>query len=129
MASVSFPYEEWDITKDVLLENPGTPVGLAAIKSELKLGLPVVMTKQTESRAVREAEEGVIQLVAGGLEWLRWRGLTKEEVQNRVRAFKISGTGSAHQRALRAAQESQDKIADIDNIAFRLDPNKIKVRV
>jgi len=49
--------------------------------------MQTVRSRQRDT-LIRETEDGVIGLIAGGLEWLRQRGLSASEVENKVKVYK-----------------------------------------
>lgn len=124
MTSVSFPYEEWDDINDILLSTPGSVLGHTAITRSLQLR-PVGQNLELDRLATEGgAVDGVIEFVAGGIEWLRRFGLTAQEVQQRVNAFKVSNRDTPEQKRFKTELPQTELISDITNRKSRLDPNK-----
>ena len=124
MTQVSFDYDRWDDSKDLLLEEPGNTLGYAAINSSLELRRYGENT-ELDRTDLQDVVEGVVGLVAGGIEWLRWFGFTTEEVQARVNAVKRKLTESPYQQVIKGALRPIREIADAVNIERYLDKNKL----
>jgi len=101
MADIKFPYDEWDDSKDKLLERPGSMLGYTAILCSLEVGDTQTIRARQRDQLIRETENGVIGLIAGGLEWLRKRGYSVAEVENKVRVYKANNQGRTSQVSLR----------------------------
>ena len=71
-----------------------------------------------------ETVKGVVELVAGGLEWLRRYSLGAEEVQSKVNGVKRKSTEHKDHKVLQAVLRQTHEVADPDNIKHLLDPNK-----
>lgn len=112
MGTITFDYDTWDKRKDLLLHRPGNSLGYTAILTSLQVGDMLTVRKRKEDTLIRECEEGVIGLIAGGLEWLRQRGYSAEEVQNKVKAYKQGNLDRQDQTAL---QDVQEEIQEISN--------------
>ena len=101
MANIIFDFDPWDDKKDILLHRPGNTLGFTAILTSLEVGDMLTVKKRKEDALIRETEEGVVGLIAGGLEWLRKRGYSAEEVQNKVKAYKQGNLDRRDQTALK----------------------------
>lgn len=123
--AIMFDYDDWDDTEDLLLERPGSEIGYAAIVASLDVGdMPTVRQRQND-RLIKETEEGVVGLIAGGLEWFRSRGVTAAQLENKVRVYKLNNLGRKSQVTL-AAKETRKAMQHISNPRKRtLDPEKV----
>jgi len=101
MASIEFDYNSWDKSKDKLLERPGSMMGYTAILCSLEVGDMQTVRGRQRDQLIRETENGVIGLIAGGLEWLRKRGYDSASVQNKVRVYINNNQEKATQKVLR----------------------------
>ena len=111
---VTFDYDDWNDNTDLLLAEPGSLMGFAAINTALDVGdMPTVRQRQ-RATLIRETEDGVIGLIAGGLEWLRSRGLSAAEVENKVRVYKANNLAHADQvqLAVRANRQAVELISN-----------------
>ena len=98
MAEVTFKYDPWDDIKDVLPERPGNMMGYTAINSSVELR-PVGENLDINSDPLTSGTiQGIIEMIAGGIEWLRFYGLSPAEVQSKVEAFKRVATTSPDPR-------------------------------
>ena len=86
--AITFSYELWDNKTDMLLERAGNQLGYTAILTSLNVGDMQTVRSRQRDTLIRETEDGVIGLIAGGLEWLRQRGLSASEVENKVKVYK-----------------------------------------
>lgn len=112
MGDISFSYEAWNKKTDILLQQPGNTLGFVAINNSLDVGdMPTVRARQRD-RLIRETESGVIGLIAGGLEWLRQRGLSAAEVQNKVKVYKQNNLEHSETIVLRGVQDSVQTISN-----------------
>lgn len=98
---IEFDYDNWDKSKDKMLERPGNMLGYTAIICSLEVGDMQTVRARQRNQLIRETEAGVIGLIAGGLEWLRKRGLSAAEVQNKVKVYKTNNQSTADQVVLR----------------------------
>lgn len=114
MGTISFDYDDWDDSKDKLLNRPGNVLGYTAILTSLEVGETESIRKRKSDKLIRETEQGVIELVAGGLEWLRKRGYSAEAVQSKVRVFK-NGNRDAGNEALLSTKVVRDAVEQISN--------------
>ena len=87
MSTVNLKYDTWNDHTDKLLERPGSMLGYVAIKNGLDVGDTPTIRGRKRDDLIHGTEDGVIGLIAGGLEWLRKRGLTASEVENLVQAY------------------------------------------
>lgn len=101
MGTITFDYNDWDNKKDLLLHRPGNELGFTAILTSMEVGDMSSIKKRKRDTLIRETEEGVIGLISGGLEWLRKRGYSAENVQSKVRAYKIGNNDRQNQTAYR----------------------------
>ena len=112
MADIKFEYNPWDNKTDMLLVRPGNKLGYSAIIASINVGdMPSVRRRQRDT-LIRETEDGVIGLIIGGLEWLRQRGLSAAEVENKVRVYK---TKNLEQRETAVLKSVQRDIREISN--------------
>ena len=118
MGAISFDFNPWDDTKDRLLYRPGSALGFAAIKTGLEVGEAESIRKRRKDTLIEEAEQGVIELVAGGLEWLRKRGYSAEYIESRVRVFKNANIGTEREILLRT-KTVLDAVEQISNPGSR----------
>lgn len=88
MGIITFDYDDWDDTKDKLLHRPGNVLGYTAILTSFDVGDMSSIRKRKKDKLIRETEQGVLELIAGGLEWMRKRGYSAEDIQSKVRAYK-----------------------------------------
>ncbi len=107
-----FDYEPWDISKDVRLARAGNVLGFTAILTSMEIGEMSSVRARKQDTLIRETEIGVIGLLAGAIEWLRWREYTPEEVQSKVRAFKNGNLESNEQAVLKGAQIPIEEISN-----------------
>jgi len=88
MGQITLDFDLWDKTKDTLLQRPGNYLGYTAILVGLDVGdMPTVRARERDV-LIKECEEGALQLVVGGLEWLRSRGYSARDIQSKVKSFK-----------------------------------------
>jgi len=88
MGQITLDFDLWDKTKDTLLQRPGNYLGYTAILVGLDVGdMPTVRARERDV-LIRECEEGALQLVAGGLEWLRSRGYSAQDIQSKIKSYK-----------------------------------------
>lgn len=114
MADINISFDSWDDTKDILLYRPGSKLGFAAIYNALEVGDMATIKKRREDSLIRESEDGVIGLVAGGIEWLRSRGYSAEDVQSKLRAYKQGNLDRQDQTVLQN-KEVRKAITEISN--------------
>lgn len=111
MEKLQFDYEDWTV-KDKTLDRPGNVLGYTAIITSLDVGdTPTVRGRQQDA-LLRETEAGVIGLLAGAIEWLRWRGYSAATVQSKVNAYKRGNRETPSQRILKEAQEEIEGISN-----------------
>jgi len=98
---IQFDYKIWDNKKDYLLDRPGNNIAYAVLLNSVDVGDMLTIKKRKEDTLIKEAEEGVVELLAAAIEFLRWRGYSAEEVQSKVKAFKQANHDRRDQQALR----------------------------
>ena len=84
--SVSFPYDEWSKTDVMPRVSEGT-AGFHAIQDDISLGHLANRKLERRDPVIGRVEDEIIELIAGGLEFLRKRGIPGSEVEQRVRAY------------------------------------------
>lgn len=97
MSNITFDYKPWDGKVDFQLFQPGNALGFSVINSSLDLDFDLRYKDVT----VKEAVDGVIELLAGSLEWLREFGMSADEVTQRVKAFERKNRDTVNARALK----------------------------
>jgi hypothetical protein len=107
MTEVKFDYNPWDRKVDYQLFRPGTVLGFTTFNTSLDLDFKLKDTDKTVAAAV----DGVIQTLAGSLEWLREFGLSPAEVQRRVRSFERKNRDSETTRKLFAEHKAIHEIS------------------
>ena len=110
--SITFDYEEWNGTKDILLNRPGSKMGYAAIQTSLLVGDTPTIRGRRRDKLIKETEEGVIGLIAGGLEWMRQRGYSAEQVENMVRVCKIKNLEQSSHAAIKNVQANVQQVSN-----------------
>lgn len=103
MASVSFGYEPWDDQKDLLLKDPGNSTAFDVMNAGVKIGQRTTLQSAESENQSGRVLDGMLGMVAGALEWLRWYGYSIAEVESRVRVAKANSLGRNDQQ-LRKAQ-------------------------
>lgn len=68
--------------------------------------------KRKDDELIRETEDGVVGLIAGGIERLRKRGYSVAEVQSKVRAYKQDNLDRIDQTAIKEASEQMEEISN-----------------
>ena len=116
--TISFSFEPWDDTKDRLFYRSGSPLGFTAIQSGLEVGEAESIRKRRKDALIWNTEQGVIGLVAGGLEWLRKRGYSAETVQSRVKVYKEANRDPEREILLRT-KVVLDAVEQISNSKSR----------
>ena len=84
--SVSFSYEEWSKTDVMPKVSEGT-AGFHAIQDDISLGHLATRKQERGDPVIGRVEDEIIELIAGGLEFLRKRGIPSTEVEQRVLAY------------------------------------------
>jgi len=105
-------YDSWDTTKDIRLERPGNALGYEAIRGSIDVGDMPSKRRRDSDKLIGPTIDGVIGLLAGGVEWLRHYGFSAAEVQGKVRAYKAGNLSTAQMQALRIKPESVEDISD-----------------
>ena len=119
---ISFAYEPWDLANDVPLNRPGNVIAFGAIKHGYEIGHRVSKKAERTDALIGLVENGVIELIAGGLEYLRRRGLPAAEVEQRVRGYLHTAHGTRKHNILKDAR--------IDTHVLAIsDPRNIKHRI
>jgi hypothetical protein len=121
-----FDYEPWDKSKDKLLHRPGNTLGFTAILNGLDVGDMSSIRKRARDTLIRETEQGVIELIAGGLEWIRSRGYSAEAIQSKVGVFIKENQNTARQTLVRA-QPVLNAIEQISNPRRRRLSDKVVI--
>lgn len=91
---LEFDWEAWDASKDVQLDRPGNIQGLTAIQLGTDIGDAPDKDRRERDQDLKAAIDGVIGLLAGSLQWLRYYGFSAAEVQNKVKAYKLNNLAS-----------------------------------
>ena len=115
MATIEFDYDPWDRKNDVALLNPGTPMGFAMVNGDLFPGRAPTVREGARNDLIGPSIQGVIELLAGSLEWCREYGLSAQDVQARVRAFMVNNRGAAGRELLKAAGRDVHAVSDPNN--------------
>ena len=121
---VQLDYDVWNSRDDVLSEFPLTELAIATVQSGLDVGHYNTAKEERLDPTMGPAERGVVAMLASSLEWLRKRGLSAREVEQRVRVYVRENRDKPVQRVLRAAYESEG-ISDEQVSKTRLDKNKV----
>ena len=125
MNTVKFDFDAWDDSKDLLLDRPGNALAFSIVNAGLDVGdTPEKGLRATDS-TIGPTLDGVIGMLAGSLEWLRKFGMTPEELESKVRAFKKSKNGAVAQEFLLEEYRAITDISDPRNIQRFFDPNKV----
>ena len=125
MTTVEFDFNLWDDRTDVPLTKAGTQLGYAAINGPIRLKTTDNARRDRRTATTQGLIDGAVELVAGALEWLRSEGLTADEVQAKVKVFKVNNrasTGPAGVAVLKS--QSARNISDPRNIAHLINPEK-----
>ncbi len=125
MIKVSFDYEPWAPFEDQVLFRPGTPAGRAAIATGMEVRQAGENREIDRDSVLAPTVDGVVEIIAGGIEWLRWFGLTAEDVQARVLNAKTKNLALPEQVARKATLREVNEFSDVDNVTNRMDPNKL----
>ena len=95
VTELKFPFEAWDPRIDVALERPGSVAGLTAVHADVNITdlregstIPTVDLRD-RNPGQSGVIDGVIGLLAGSLEWLRYNGFSVEDIQSKVRSYNI----------------------------------------
>jgi hypothetical protein len=121
MTRITLDYEDWDGRTDVVLHRPGTLLGYSIINNAIEVGHLTSKKAERRDATIAPSVDGVIELLAGALEWLRWYGMPAAEVQNRVRAFINANVSRQDATTLRATNAARG-ISDPGNRAHLLSP-------
>ena len=113
MDTLVIEYNEWEDDEDIMLHRPGSPMGYAAIRGSIDVGDVPAGFKRRNDTLIRECESGVVGLVAGGIEWLRSRGYSAQEVQSKLRAYKRENLERLDQTVLR----DKNVLKSVENIS------------
>ena len=98
---VSFDYPEWS-DSDVLPFQPGGIGGFHAIQDGLDMGHLANRNQERSDPLIGRVENEVIELIAGGLEFFRRKGISGTEVEQRVRAY-LARTRATPEHRVRSA--------------------------
>lgn len=120
MATIQFDYNDWNDKDDILLERPGSELGFGVVNAGLPIDKAPTVRQGERNPSIGPAIDGVIGLLAGSLEWLRWYGLNASDVQARVKAYKRRHTDSAVQKKLLDEYRAITEISDRQNVKHRL---------
>jgi len=101
---IELDFEKWDDTKDYPLTRPGNNIGYAAILCSIDVGDMSSVRRRQRDVLINEAEKGAVALLAGSLEWLRWRGYSAADVQSKVRAYIQGNKDTQDQQVFRDKQ-------------------------
>ena len=121
---LNFDYEPWNPKNDVLAEGVGTELGYGVIHVPIDVGKAPTKDAGNRDRSIGPSIDGVIELLAGAVEWCRWYGLSKAEVESRVRSY-LKGRNGPTERALLAEYRAINEISDPRNVKHLLDPEKV----
>ena len=129
MTTISFDYKPWT-NEDVSLERPGAPLGYAVVNSAINVSYAPTVKQGNRDSIIGPAIEGVIELLAGSLEWCREYGLTPQDVQSKVNAFKRKNRGTNSSRLTLDLQRTNvNSVSDPRNrLHKQQDPAKIFVQ-
>lgn len=98
---IELDFEPWDDHKDY----PLTVSHIAHVKSADNGRLSDMTVahgrKRRNEEIIQKSEAEVVALVAGGLEWLRWRGYSAGEVQSKVKSYIQGNKDRRDQQAIR----------------------------
>ncbi len=114
MGTITFDYDDWDDTRDKLLHRPGNILGYTAILTSFDVGDMISIRKRKKDKLIRETEQGVIELLAGGLEWMRKRGYSAADIQNKVQVFK-QGNQDIPNEILLSEKPVLDAVSELSN--------------
>ena len=124
MANLEFDYDTWQQDRDIRPSRPGNSLGIAAIRDSMDVGKLSTVRASNRDALIGTTLQGVIELLAGAVEYLRWYGMDATEVRSRVRAYLANNSASVDQRVLASVRRQEVEIADGANIRHRLDPAK-----
>jgi len=109
MGKIEFDYDGWNVIRDIKPERPGNTLGYAAILTGMEIGDTQTVRGRQREVLLRETEAGVIGLLFGAIEWLRWRGYSAEAVQSKVLACKRRNYDDQRQKRLQEVQENVEE--------------------
>ena len=101
MTSLNVEFNPWDKRKDILLFRPGNSLGYGAIQTGFHPGGAPDNTHR-DAVDITETVNGVIGVVAGGIEWLRKYGITPEVLEQRIHAYIVTNRGASPESLLLA---------------------------
>ena len=120
--SITLDYEVWNDNVDILIGRvPNSSLALTYINGPLTPGYLGNKKLERKDSEIGPAVDSVIALLASTVEWLRWYGLSADEVQQRARAYVRNARDVAETRLLNSVRLEQDEIADGAGIKGRLD--------
>ena len=79
-------YEPWDSRADVLPDSPASSAGVGIVNAKLR----VKRLADSNDPTVKASVDAVIGLLLGATEWLRWYGMSADEVRSKVNAKKAN---------------------------------------
>ena len=128
MTSVSFPYEKWNIVKDVRPFRAASNRAFALVNGAIDIGdVPVSGVHPNRDPSIGPAEEEVHGLLMSCVEWLRERGLTTTELQQGFNRTKKKEAESPEQRLVLSTSKETDLPSDPRNIQPLIDKNSPRV--
>jgi hypothetical protein len=124
MAKLELDYDTWQSDRDILPSRPGNSLGIGAVRDGFEVGKLGTVRASNRDALIGQTLQGVIELLAGAVEYLRWYGMDATEVRSRVKAYLATNKDSTSQRVLISVRKQETEIADGANIRHRLDPAK-----
>ncbi len=123
MKEIKFKYDPWDDAKDQLLVRAGSELSFGILQSATEIGHPPTV-KVGQKRLSGQTVDGVIGLLAASLQYLRWYGLTLEDVQARVQRITVNNKDTKSRKLLLQVQKYR-RIDDSRNVLRLLNPNNV----
>ena len=125
--SITFDYDAWDPKREALLARPlSSPLGVTVIQEGITFGRVSTAQAKDNDAFIQDSVDGVIELLAGSLEWLRWFGLTDEQVLSKVRAYLRNAKDSPeHMRTVRDTKVGMFEVSDPENRRTGADKTKV----